>query len=171
MKHARGSESICVYPCGPVEILERLVCSPSYYHSWFPPVGSMSRMCASLLREIVSWKAYHDASLFSLYLIDTVPRALIVFAVLFSHSAVSLLDRHMRFDYPERESAGTLFETNAFRAVVNRSLLRGAGVSFEQWVFSFLVPDWISPRKPPFGHYVCSAAATIVGFVTSEVTW
>ena len=37
-----------------------------------------------------------------------VPRALIVFAVLFCDSAVSLLDREVRFDYPERESAGTL---------------------------------------------------------------
>jgi hypothetical protein len=131
----------------------------------------MSGVRALLLREIVSWKAYHDASLFSLYLIDTVPRALIVFAVLFSHSAVSLLDRHMRFDYPERESAGTLFETNAFRMVVTEARCGTPVSASRSGLLSFLVPDWVSSRKPPFGHYVCSAAATIVGFVTSEVTW
>ena len=37
-----------------------------------------------------------------------VPRALIVFAVLPRDSTVSLLDRQMRFDYPERASAGTV---------------------------------------------------------------
>jgi hypothetical protein len=43
-------------------------------------------------------------------LIDPVPRALIVFAVLFCNSAVSLLDRQVAFDYPKRALAGMLLQ-------------------------------------------------------------
>ena len=55
-------------------------------------------------------KAYHDASVLRCYLIDPVPCALIVFAVLSAHSGVSLLDRHGCFDYPEVALAGSCCE-------------------------------------------------------------
>jgi hypothetical protein len=59
-------------------------------------------------------KAYHDASFLSLRIIDAVPCALIVIAVLSAYSSVSVLDRQMRFDYPEPASARTLLEKQAF---------------------------------------------------------
>jgi hypothetical protein len=55
-------------------------------------------------------KAYHDESLLRSRLIDPVPRALIVFAVLFCDKTVSLLDRQVAFDYPERALAGMLLQ-------------------------------------------------------------
>ena len=59
-----------------------------------------------MLRKFLPGKAYHDGSFLRLYRIDAVPHALIVFAVLFSDSTVSVLDRRVRFDYPERALAG-----------------------------------------------------------------
>jgi hypothetical protein len=51
-------------------------------------------------------------------LMDRVPCALIVFAVLFKHITVSLLDRRVRFDYPERASAGKLLQNKPLRTAV-----------------------------------------------------
>jgi hypothetical protein len=61
-------------------------------------------------------KAYHDEPRLSLRRIGTVPRALIVSTVLFWYSHVSVLDRRVRFDYPERAPAVELCnETNLTR--------------------------------------------------------
>jgi hypothetical protein len=49
---------------------------------------------------------------------DRVPRALIVFAVLFPHNTVSFLDTRIRFDYPERASAGKLLQNKPLRTAV-----------------------------------------------------
>ena len=62
-------------------------------------------------------KAYHDGSPFRLRLFDAVPCALIVITVLSWYSTVSLLDRRVRFDYPERESGDPLLKRNGLRAV------------------------------------------------------
>ena len=82
------------------------------------------RTCSSALRAITRkgsdilflprtqkpCKAYHDESRLSLRRIGTVPRALIVSTVLFWYSGVSVLDRRVRFDYPERASAVELLQ-------------------------------------------------------------
>jgi hypothetical protein len=62
-------------------------------------------------------KAYHDGSPFRLHLFDAVPCALIVTTVLSWYSTVSLLDRRVRFDYPERASGDPLLKRNDLRAV------------------------------------------------------
>jgi hypothetical protein len=63
------------------------------------------------------WKAYHGASLVALHLREAVPRALIVSAVLFRYTSVSLLDRGVGFDYPERALAESV-EKQVPRVVV-----------------------------------------------------
>ena len=63
-----------------------------------------------LLHTLEPCKAYHDESRLSLRRIGTVPRALIVSTVLFWYSYVSVLDRRVRFDYPERAPAVELLQ-------------------------------------------------------------
>jgi len=77
-------------------------------------------MNPSLLPKPLPRKAYHDEPLLRLQLMGTVPRALIVFAVLSLHSTVSLLDRRVAFDYPERALAGILLQIHAYCTGVPR---------------------------------------------------
>jgi hypothetical protein len=74
----------------------------------------------TMLRKPLPCKAYHDESRLSLRVIDAVPYALIVFAVLFWHTTVSLLDRWIRFDYPERALVGMLVHEDTRCVVVQR---------------------------------------------------
>ena len=87
-------------------------------------------MNPSLLPKPLPCKAYHDESLLRSLLIDAVPRALIVFAVLSLDSTVSLLDRRVAFDYPERALAGMLLQINAFCNGVLRSAAKLESFSF-----------------------------------------
>jgi hypothetical protein len=77
-------------------------------------------MNPSLLPKPLPCKAYHDESLLRSLLIDAVPRALIVFAVLSLDSTVSLLDRRVAFDYPERALAGILLQIHPYCTGVPR---------------------------------------------------
>jgi hypothetical protein len=83
----------------------------------------------SLLHALLPPKAYHDESPFRLRLFDAVPRALIVITVLSWYSTVSLLDRRVRFDYPERASGDPLLKRNDLRAVRSNDLPRGFRLS------------------------------------------
>jgi hypothetical protein len=75
------------------EIPEPIECSPCYYPERFLLILHRAQMNPSLLLKPLPCKAYHDESLLRSCVMDAVPLALIVFAVLFWHSAVSLLDR------------------------------------------------------------------------------
>jgi len=126
----------------------------------------------SLLHALLPPKAYHDESPFRLHLFDAVPRALIVTTVLSWYSTVSLLDRRVRFDYPERASGDPLLKRNDLRAVRSNDLLRGFRLSSFESGFpclEFRIGNHAASR--PLGIILCTSAATIVGFVTSEVTW
>ena len=75
----------------------------------------------SLLHALLPGKAYHDGSPFRLRLFDAVPCALIVITVLSWYSTVSLLDRRVRFDYPERASGKNRCKIGELRAVTKRN--------------------------------------------------
>ena len=124
-----------------------------------------------LLHAAKPCKAYHDESWLSLHRIGTVPRALIVSTVLFWYSDVSLLDRRVRFDYPEHAPGVELLP-------MERTSCCGANGCFE--VSPHQHRKRVSlrrfrigkhPASRPLGIILCTSAATIVGFVTSEVTW
>ena len=102
---------------------------------------------------------------------DAVPRALIVSTVLFWHRIVSLLDRRVRFDYPEHASVEVLLQKHELRAFMQKSTARVSFFQLREWVslLEFRIGNHTASR--PLGIILCTSAATIVGFVTSEVTW
>ena len=80
-------------------------------------------------------KAYHDESLLRSRLIDAVPCALIVYAVLLCDSVVSVLDMRVGFDYPKRALEGMLLQiTHVLSAC--QDLLRGLTLSASRAGFS-----------------------------------
>ena len=81
------------------------------------PSFCQSQNDLSLPHALLPVKAYHDGSPFRLHVFDAVPCALIVTTVLSWYSTVSLLDRRVRFDYPERASGDLLLKGNDLRGV------------------------------------------------------
>ena len=80
-------------------------------------------------------KAYHDESLLRSRLIDAVPWALIVYAVLLCDSVVSVLDMRVGFDYPKPALEGMLLQiTHVVSAC--QDLLRGLTLSASRAGFS-----------------------------------
>jgi hypothetical protein len=106
-----------------------------------------------------------------IYLI-AVPCALIVTTVLSWYSTVSLLDRRVRFDYPERATGDLLLKRNDLRTV-RTAVCCKVFCSFQmrEWFLNveFRIGNRTATRS--LGIILCTSAATIVGFVTSEVTW
>ena len=98
-----------------------VVCSWRYYPVWFQTRAGCKSLSRMIGNRLSPWKAYHDASAASSSLIGAVPRALIVFAVLFAYTSVSVLDRQRRFDYPEPALAIRRFETRQLAAQPSRN--------------------------------------------------
>ena len=132
--HCRWSELRGFRSRDPGEISRRLACSSCYYPERFRLIFRSGPGYLSLLRTRLPCKAYHDGSPFCSHLIDAVPRALIVSTVLFWYSTVSLLDRRVRFDYPERASAEVLLQKNELRAVVQDCAARISFFQLREWV-------------------------------------
>ena len=89
-------------------------------------------------------KAYHDESLLRSRLIDAVPCALIVYAVLLCDSVVSVLDMRVGFDYPKRALEGMLLQiTHVVSAC--QDLLRGLTLSASRAGFSNTVLIGMQP--------------------------
>jgi len=83
---------------------------------------------------------------------DQVPRALIVFAVLFRHNTVSLLDMQVRFDYPERASAGKLLQNKLLRTAVRWVVARFCSSGFESGFIWIQFRSGIQPQAALFGQ-------------------
>jgi hypothetical protein len=81
--------------------------------------------------SLLPCKAYHDESPLRSRLIDAVPCALIVYAVLLCDSVVSVLDRRVGFDYPERALAGILLQITHVVTGVPRPAARLDSFSFK----------------------------------------
>jgi hypothetical protein len=112
-------------------------------------------MNPSLFRKLLPDKAYHDASVLRCHLIDPVPCALIVFAVLFPNNAVSLLDRHGCFDYPEVAFAGSCCEQGRASQLSYERLLRHTFRPASKVGIYLTVPDRESPGTPPLFGNLC----------------
>jgi hypothetical protein len=80
---------------------------------------------------------------------DAVPLALIVFAVLFWDCTVSVLDRRVAFDYPERALAGILLQINACCTGIQGPAAELESFSFKSG-FSLLQFQIGSNREPLF---------------------
>jgi hypothetical protein len=155
----------------PGEISRRLVCSSCYYPERFRLIFRWVSGHLSLLCTRLPCKGYHDASPIRSRRMDAVPREIIVSTVLFWHTIVSLLDRRVRFDYPERASVEVLLQKHELRAFMQKSTARVSFFQLREWVslLEFRIGNHTASR--PLGIILCTSAATIVGFVTSEVTW